>query len=371
LALLLPACGGSEQTDVEATPKGASASGKGSPEFQALVEAARKSDHNVRYALESQTDTIPLLEELFEKRFGFPVNLQNEPGHASRDIPNKVIAGAKSGKAVVDMVNGASTNLAATFQAGLMRKPNWKAIESEWPLAATLRKNVLELKNPGGDLMGDYCLLEGQIPWLPVYSTDRVKADEVANMTWEDLTDPKWKGRLVLDNNALALYVFPLAQGWSEAKLDEYTKALKANNPTITSGGSAGVTQALLQGEGDIGIAASSTVDGLKESGAPLDYVLTTDFLPITQQSICLVDPAVNDPAMAELYFAWLTLEGQYQIVEQGGATRLLEEEKDKFEIAKRVADAGLTLEDLVYARTPEQDSMLDSYRDIAVKNLS
>lgn len=378
LALVAVACGddnggGGDVTTGSPvdTPGG---TGEGGSEFDELVEAARASDHRVRQALDSYTaEDIEAREQAFEERFGFPLTLENEPGHQSQDIPAKIIQSGQAGRGVVDMSEGASTNFVEVFQQGFTRRPNWEAIEAEWPVIPRLRDEALEVVNDDGERMGDYCMMQAQLPWVPVFNTERVDAAELEGFVWEDLTEPEWMGRLALDGRAAGLFVFPFAPGWDEDRLREFTEGMGANQPTIVSGGSSGVVQALLQGEGDIGIAVSRVVESQKAIGAPLDYVIPEDFLPVSHRATCMMEPGVNDPAMVELYWAWLNAEFIYEQGAAGEPTdpRLGPEDAEYFEIADRVQEAGLGSEELAYARTPEEDALISGYRDVAIQGMA
>jgi hypothetical protein len=342
--------------------------------FDDLVERARASDHRVRYALDQFTpEEIEGQERAFEERFGFPVELESEPGHPSQDIPNKVIQSAQAGRGIVDMVQGNTTNFVQMFRDGYTREPNWDALQEEWPVISRLREENIQIEREDGTILGDHCMLQSQLPWLPVFSTDRVSPDEIEGFEWEDLTDPKWEGRLVLDANAAGLFTFPFAPGWDENRLREFAEGLGANNPTIVSGGSSGVVQAVLAGEGDMGIAVSRVTEGQAAIGAPVDYVIPTDFLPVSYRTTCVVDPGVNDPDMAELFWAWLNAEYIYDLGAAGEPVdpRLGPEDAEFFEIAALVADAGLTPDEFAFARTPEDDELMSGFREIAKQGQS
>src|SRR5713226_3887271 len=58
-----------------------------------------------------------------------------------------------------------------------------------------------ELKDPAGMWVSDRVN-----PQSLVVNTDLVKADELP-MTWTDMVDPRWKGRLAIDDTNVLLYV--------------------------------------------------------------------------------------------------------------------------------------------------------------------
>ncbi|MGH7931172.1 MAG: hypothetical protein ACREQV_25655, partial [Candidatus Binatia bacterium] len=172
-----------------------------------LIEKAKASSHVVTLALEAtDPEIIKAKEAAFEKRFGFPVRMETQPGH-HRDTPVKVIQSAKSGRAVVDMWDGGTPLILGMFRAGNTRRPPWNAVYEGWPLAKKLRAEVPEIGGGPGDIkLSNHCMYMGNTSWSIVYNTRKVKPAEVKGIKLEDLTTDKWRNRVVWDANALGLY---------------------------------------------------------------------------------------------------------------------------------------------------------------------
>src|SRR5438045_6654640 len=104
LGTLLAACGGGAPSAASTSASAAPPAGTTSAS-QDLIARARASDHVVRVGMEGEEPAIiKAREEAFEKRFGFPVRLENEPGHIQRDLPVKVSKAAEAGRGAVDIV---------------------------------------------------------------------------------------------------------------------------------------------------------------------------------------------------------------------------------------------------------------------------
>ncbi|MEO6165867.1 MAG: hypothetical protein ABIP88_17185 [Candidatus Binatia bacterium] len=100
-----------------------------------LIAKAKASNRTVTLALEAtEADVVRGKEKAFEKKFGFPVKLESQPGH-HRDMPVKVIESAKSGRGVMDSWDGGTPLILGMFRAGNTRRPPWEAIYEGWPLA--------------------------------------------------------------------------------------------------------------------------------------------------------------------------------------------------------------------------------------------
>ncbi len=104
---------------------------------------------------------------------------------------------------------------------------------------------------------------------LPTYNTKLVAAKDVPQK-WEDLLDPKWKGKLGVINSTH--HFGRLAAGaWGDEKTLDFIKKLVAQKPLLTRAGE--MAQRLILGE--VLVTATlqdSQLHEAKESGAPLAF---------------------------------------------------------------------------------------------------
>jgi iron(III) transport system substrate-binding protein len=104
---------------------------------------------------------------------------------------------------------------------------------------------------------------------LPAYNTKLLPAHDVPK-TWEDLLDPKWKGKIGVINSTH--HWGRLAAGaWGDEKTLDFIKKLSAQKPLLTRAGE--MAQRLILGE----VLVSATLQDsqlheAKESGAPLAF---------------------------------------------------------------------------------------------------
>jgi len=338
-----------------------------------LVARAKASNHVVTLSLEAtDAEIIRAKEQAFEKRFGFPVKMETQPGH-HRDMPVKIIESAKAGRPVLDMWDGGTPLLLGMFRGGNTRQPPWDAIYEGWPLARKLRAGVPDIGGgPGGAKLGDHCMYMGNTSWTIVYNTRRVKASEVKGIKLEDLTTEKWRNRVVWDANALGLYTLPFAPGWDVERMRVYSHNLGANGAKLVRGGSVQVLQSIVQGEGDIGLATMNWVAQQKALGAPLEIGFA-EFIMGNVTVACLTNPPVNNPDMAALFWAWDVFDGNYveAKINGGAVLRLYPEEEKYFPLAKLVRQHGITSEDQVVGPKTEEDAEKSGkYRKIAIEAL-
>jgi len=150
---------------------------------------------------------------------------------------------------------------------------------------------------------------------VTAYNTTRVKRDELPKR-YEDLLQPRWKGRMVLDQNedrwfANMLYLM------GEKKGLEFMQALAKQDVAIRSGRSM-VTQLLGAGEYDLQIVAYWYKPYLmKKQGAPIDWIAMEPAIVATHP-ISVVDRAPH-PNAAKLFIDFvLSEEGQRIFVQRG-----------------------------------------------------
>ena len=150
---------------------------------------------------------------------------------------------------------------------------------------------------------------------VTAYNTARVKREEIPKR-YEDLLQPRWKGRMVLDQNedrwfANMLYLM------GEKKGLEFMQALAKQDVAIRGGRSL-VTQLLGAGEFDLQIVAYWYRPYLmKKQGAPVDWVGLEPAI-VALHPISMVEKAPH-PNAARLFIDFaLSDEGQKIFVQRG-----------------------------------------------------
>jgi ABC-type Fe3+ transport system substrate-binding protein len=135
-----------------------------------------------------------------------------------------------------------------------------------------------------------------------LYNTDKVTAAE-APTTYEDLTDPKWKGRFGINIDQLDWFAGVLAQ-MGEGPGLELMEAIAANEPVVYTG--ADGLEKLAAGQFDIALPQTATrpVRDLIADGAPIEIVTTP--VTIAQPDMYFPMKSAPHPATARLYMEWL-----------------------------------------------------------------
>jgi iron(III) transport system substrate-binding protein len=90
---------------------------------------------------------------------------------------------------------------------------------------------------------------------------------------WEDLLDPKWRGRIAMDPDNYLLYG-GVEQRWGKDKASEYFKKLSRQQIQFRRGNTL-LAQLIVAGEYPLGFVYAHRVELLKSQGAPIDWVST------------------------------------------------------------------------------------------------
>jgi ABC-type Fe3+ transport system substrate-binding protein len=147
------------------------------------------------------------------------------------------------------------------------------------------------------------------------YNTTRVKRDEIPKR-YEDLLQPRWKGRMVLDQNEDRWFA-NMVYLMGEKKGMEFMQAL-AKQEVAIRGGRSLVTQLLAAGEFDLQIVAYwYRPHLLKKQGAPVDWVAFEPAI-VALHPISMIQKAPH-PNAAKLFIDFaLSDEGQKIFVQRG-----------------------------------------------------
>ncbi|MGE5217849.1 MAG: ABC transporter substrate-binding protein [Chloroflexota bacterium] len=144
---------------------------------------------------------------------------------------------------------------------------------------------------------------------LPIaYNTKAVSAKD-APKSWENLADPKWKGKKIIIEARLVPFAM-LGTEWGKAKVTDLVKKILAQQPIIVQGGTT-VANALAGGQVSIAVGTYAfTIEGLKKRGAAVDWVAASP-LPVLTSAEGVLKTAPH-PNAARFFAGWMgTPEGQ------------------------------------------------------------
>jgi iron(III) transport system substrate-binding protein len=149
-------------------------------------------------------------------------------------------------------------------------------------------------------------------PFVLGYNTSLVKKEDVPK-TYEQLLDPKWKGKKIsIDDSAYGLLA-GLIREWGKEKAVAYFRKLAAQEPVVMRGNTNRV-QLAMAGEYPLIIAYAPTIQRETSLGHPMDWV-PLEPVPVQVNPMMLAAKAPH-PNAAKLFIDFLlSREGQKMLV--------------------------------------------------------
>ncbi|MFN0070458.1 MAG: ABC transporter substrate-binding protein [Chloroflexota bacterium] len=262
-------------------------------------EAAKAEGKLVLYGVGPKELWDPL-KDAFQKRFpGIELEGVDQRGRESRE---KVFAEQRGRAYAVDIViSGFST------QNELVQENFVEAYRS--PFASDIRPELA--------FQSEYLNSRSAGLLSLVINTSLVPPDQEPK-TWKDILDPKWRGKIAMDDPRGSGPGNPIMAGLDILYGDEFLQKLAEQKPFFA-------TQAgpLLTGltRGEYALYLSGVTRDIvkqRQSGAPVKYVKLADGVGISQNAQALIKNAPH-PNAAKLWLDWsLSEEGQQELSKQG-----------------------------------------------------
>ncbi|UFJ40850.1 extracellular solute-binding protein [Brevibacillus humidisoli] len=176
-------------------------------------------------------------------------------------------------------------------------------IAKDWPVS----QNGIQIRDKDWKWVGAEVFVLGFI-----YNTDLVKPEDLPK-TWDDLLDPKWKGKIQMSNPAASgtatLTVLSQLMRLGEEPGWEYFTKLVDQVSALPDSGSA-PSKAVAKGEAHIGIAFDFMAYEMKAKGEKVDFIVP-EKTPIIVNPVSLVADGPNPEGGKALIDYLLSKEGQ------------------------------------------------------------
>lgn len=290
LAGVASACGGDDAPEAQSAPsvpaRAAAADTAPRGELdQAVLDAAKAEGKLVYYA--SQTEEITnALAEAFEERYGIQVE------HQRLTSSNLIQRFSSEQTAGIHAVDGMHV---ATLQM-YEEHPEWFL-----PVDETVLPRLADYP---ADAVGPHYFKTYSLGFGLTYNTDLVAAEDAPD-SWEDVLDPKFKGRIVLSD----LRSTPTWMQWAELMRrhfgDDFLIRLRDQGFDLADSASPGA-QKVAAGAYALSFPATASHSAeLRSQGAPLEFVTPGD---ATMAAILYEAIAENapHPNAARVYANWL-----------------------------------------------------------------
>jgi iron(III) transport system substrate-binding protein len=193
------------------------------------------------------------LVDAFKKKYGLDVEVWRS---SSEKVLQRAVQEARANKNTMDV---AETN-----------GPELESLSRE-KIAATLKSPYLadlipEAIRPHGQWVGTRLNV-----FVQAYNTQQVKKADLPK-TWEDLADPKWKGKLGIEQEDADWLMGQFAQ-LGDARAEKVFKDIVGKNGVSVRKGHTLLTQLVVSGEIPLALTVYNyKAEQLKNKGAPIDW---------------------------------------------------------------------------------------------------
>jgi len=265
------------------------ASYQGADRTERLIEGAKKEGTFTLYSSTAPEDMNPVIDA-FKKKYGIDVQFWRS---SSDNIVQRAVAENRAGRCLVD----AFTSVAAELEA-LQREKLLYAVKT--PLTAELMPQSLR---PHGEWIATRLNI-----FAAAYNTNLIKKEEVPK-SYEDLKDPKWKGRLgieVGDSDWFSAIVPKMGQ---EKALKLFKEIALTNGFSYRKGHT---LLANLVAAGEVPLALTTynyKPEQLKKAGAPIEPLYLSPLIALPNGAA--VSRCAAHPNAAVLFYDFMVGEAQ------------------------------------------------------------
>ncbi|HEX4779586.1 MAG TPA: extracellular solute-binding protein [Usitatibacter sp.] len=224
----------------------------GADRAQKILEGAKK-EGTLEIYTSAQSDDMGALVQAFEKKYGIKVTVWRS---SSEKVLQRAVTEGRAGRNTMDVAETNGPELESMHREKIL-------VPVKSPYLADLMPEALR---PHGDWVGTRLNV-----FVQAYNTSLVKKADLPK-TWEELADPKWKGKLGIeqeDSDWLAGEYSVLG----EARADKVFRQIVATNGVSVRKGHTLLTQLVVSGEIPLSLTVYNyKAEQLKNKGAPIDW---------------------------------------------------------------------------------------------------
>jgi iron(III) transport system substrate-binding protein len=255
---------------------------------QRLLDGARKEGTLSLYTSMTNKD-IGQVAQAFEKKYGIKITFWR--GSAQK-VLQRTVTEAQAAHNEVDVVQAPALVMEALHQENLLRAVYSPYLKDMIPAALQPHRTWTSLR---------------AYVFVQAYNTNLVSKDELPK-TFEDLLNPRWKGRLGAEAKAQEWFRMELQQMGEEKGAAYFRKLVATNGVSVRSGNSL-LNNLVVSGEVPFALSVYSYIpEKAKAGGAPIDYIALKPSIGYTD-GIGVAQRAAH-PYAAMLFFDFMLNEG-------------------------------------------------------------
>ncbi|MEA2976841.1 MAG: iron(III) transport system substrate-binding protein [Alphaproteobacteria bacterium] len=223
----------------------------GTDRAQRLLEGAKKEGSLTLYSSLSPEE-ITAIGTAFEAKYG--IKLQNWRGD-SENIVRRAVVEARAGRYDVDVAETSGTEMEALKRENLLRELRLPVFDDLLPQAIMPHRQWIATR---------------LIVFVAAYNTNIIKPAD-APKTYEDLLDPKWKGKLGIESDD-ANWLMTAADTLGRQKTEKLFRDIVSTNGMSVRKGHTLLAQLVVSGEVPLALTAYvNRIDQYKSRGAPVE----------------------------------------------------------------------------------------------------
>jgi iron(III) transport system substrate-binding protein len=224
----------------------------GADRLEKLIEGAKKEGELSLYT-SAQSNDMGAITGAFEKKYGVRVSMWRS---SSEKVLQRALAEARANRHTMDVVETNGPEMESMHREKilqLIKSPHHAEL-----IAAALR--------PHGEWVGTRLNV-----FVQAYNTKAVRKQDLPR-SWEDLFDPKWKGKLGIEQED-ADWLAGMLDEIGEAKGTKLFKDIVAKNGMSMRKGHTLLAQLVVSGEVPLALTVYNyKAEQLKAKGAPIDW---------------------------------------------------------------------------------------------------
>jgi iron(III) transport system substrate-binding protein len=261
----------------------------GADRQQRLIEAAKKEGSLTLYTSITPAN-FAILSADFEKKYDVKINVWRS---GDDKVVQRVLAETKAGSARFDLVHINSLEMESLHRERIFQKVKSPYINDLLPIAVTPHKE-----------------------WVPTfmniivaaYNTDKIKKADLPK-TYQDLLDPKWKGKLGVEANDQEWFYAVIKDMGTDKGLKYFQDLVAKNGLSVRTGHSV-LNNMVIAGDVQLGLTVYGHMPVLaKQKGAPIDWFTLAPAIA-SPFGIGLSANAAH-PNAAILFFDYMISDGQ------------------------------------------------------------
>jgi len=266
----------------------------GQAQDAARVAAAQREGSFTLYTSFAEKD-LPPLTAAFEKKYGVKLRVWRAN---SEKVVQRTLAEATAGRHEVDAVHTSALEMEALHRENVLRPVE--------PLRAI--ELIEGARRPHGEWVATYLSI-----WVQAYNT-RLVAKADLPRTFQDLLDPRWKGRLGIEANIPEWYATVALQMGEEKGIRFFRELVARNGISVRSGHSL-LNNMVAAGEVPLALTMYQFLaEAAKRKGAEVDWFVLEP--AVARMSGVGIARRAPHPSAALLFHEWmLSTEAQELLV--------------------------------------------------------